>query len=194
MAILGQRTRHVWERWCIALLALVTWTVCVDQASAQVVSRENELKAVLLYNLTQFVEWPGAAFATNNSPLVIGILGEDTLGRLLDDAVRNEKYNNRSIVVRRCQTVGEAMFCQILFVSPSENARLPEILPQLKGHAILTVAESDGFIRAGGMVRFVKSPQNKIRLQINAEAAKSAELSVSGKLLRVADVVHPAQD
>ena len=194
MAILGQRIRHVWEQWWVALLAVVACTLCADHGSAQVVSRENELKAVLLYNLTQFVEWPGAAFATNNSPLVIGILGEDTLGRLLDDAVRNEKYNNRPIVVRRCQTVGEAMFCQILFVSPSENSRLPDILPQLKGHAILTVAESDGFIRAGGMVRFVKSPQNKIRLQINAEAAKSAELSVSGKLLRVADVVHPAQD
>ena len=194
MAILGHGLRHVWGKCRVALLALFACGMCADHASAQLVSRENELKAVLLYNLTQFVEWPGAAFATNNSPLVIGILGEDTLGRLLDDAVRNEKYNNRPIVVRRCRTVGEAMFCQILFVSPSENTRLPEILPQLKGHAILTVAESDGFIRAGGMVRFVKSPQNKIRLQINAEAAKAAELSVSGKLLRVADVVHTEQE
>jgi hypothetical protein len=44
------------------------------------------------------------------------------------------------------------------------------------------------------MVRFTKSSQDKIRLKINAEAAKAAELSVSGKLLRVADVIRPEQD
>lgn len=193
MAFLSYRIRHAWHSW-FALIALLTSAVLAERASAQTVSRENELKAVLLYNLTQFVEWPGSAFETTNSPLIIGLLGEDTFGRVLDDAVRGEKYGNRPIVVRRYHTVEEAMGCQILFVSSSENARFKEILLQLKGRAILTVADVDGFIRVGGMIRFVKSPQNKIRLRINAEAAKAADLSVSGKLLRVADVIRPDQD
>jgi len=194
MALLTQRIRHEWWRWWLVLLALLTPMVCVPRAYAQPASRESELKAVLLYNLTQFVEWPGSAFASNNAPLVIGVLGEDTLGRVLDDAVRGEKYGGRSIVVQRFHAAEEAGGCQILFVCPSENARFQEILSQLKGRAILTVADAEGFIRAGGMIRFVKSPQNKIRLRINAEAAKAAELSVSGKLLRVAEPAHADQD
>lgn len=194
MAILAQRIRLAWGRGWFALLTLLTSSLFAEHVSAQPMSRENELKAVLLYNLTQFVEWPGSAFASTNSSLAIGILGEDTFGRLLDDAVRGEKYGSRSIVVQRIRTVEEAMGCQIVFVSPSENGRFDEILSRLKGRAILTVAESDGFIRAGGMIRFVKSPQNKIRLRINAEAAKAAELSVSGKLLRVAEIAHSDED
>lgn len=194
MAILVHQIRHAWWRRWLALLALLTSTVCTQQASAQTVSRETQLKAVLLYNLTQFVEWPGSAFSGSNAPLVIGILGQDTFGRVLDDAVRGEKYNSRLIVIRRCLTVEEATGCQILFISSSESAKVPEILPQLKGRAILTVGDFDGFVRAGGMVRFVKSPQDKIRLKINAEAAKAADLSVSGKLLRVADIIRPDQD
>ncbi len=194
MAILIHRIRHAWWRCWLVLLVLLMSTVCTQHATAQTVSRETQLKAVLLYNLTQFVEWPGSAFSGSNAPLVIGILGQDAFGRILDDAVRGEKYNNRAIVVRRCQTVGEASGCQILFVSSSESTRLAEILPQLKGRAILTVGDFDGFVRAGGMVRFTKSSQDKIRLKINAEAAKAAELSVSGKLLRVADVIRPEQD
>lgn len=194
MALLAQRMRHAWWRWWLALLATLTSTMCAGHVSAQSSSRENELKAVLLYNLTQFIEWPGSAFASTNTALSIGILGEDTFGRLLDDAVRGEKYGNRSIVVQRIHTVEEALSCHILFICPSENGRFDEIVSRLKGRSILTVAESDGFIRAGGMIRFVRSPQNKIRLRINAEAAKAAELSVSGKLLRVAELTHPEQD
>jgi hypothetical protein len=47
------------------------------------------------------------------------------------------------------------------------------------------VAETDGFVAAGGMVNFVPEA-NKIRFQINDEAAKSARLKISSKLLSLA--------
>jgi len=194
MEILTHRIRHTWWRCWLALLALLTSTVCTHHADAQTVSRETQLKAVLLYNLTQFVEWPGSVFSGSNAPLVIGILGQDAFGRVLDDAVRGEKYNTRPIVVRRCQTIEEGCSCQILFVSSSESSKLSEIISQLKGREVLTVGDFDGFVRAGGMIRFTKSSQDKIRLRINADAAKAAELSVSGKLLRVAEIIRPEQD
>jgi hypothetical protein len=194
MALLIPRVGSAWRRYWLAALTLLTSTACTQHATAQTISRETQLKAVLLYNLTQFVEWPGSAFSGSNAPLVIGILGQDAFGRVLDDTVRGEKYNSRPIVVRRCLKVEEAIGCQILFISSSESAKVPEILPQLKGRAILTVGDFDGFVRAGGMVRFSKSPQDKIRLKINADATKAAELSVSGKLLRVAEIIHPEQD
>src|SRR5829696_461907 len=40
-------------------------------------THEYQVKGVLLYHLTQFVEWPAAAFATPEEPFTIGILGND---------------------------------------------------------------------------------------------------------------------
>src|SRR2546421_10219007 len=89
-------------------------------ASAQTgPSREYQVKAVFLFNFAQFVEWPPAAFAGANSPLVIGILGQDPFGAYLDETVRNEKVNNRLLEIQRYHRVEDIKTCHILFISPS---------------------------------------------------------------------------
>src|SRR2546430_10467223 len=40
-------------------------------------SSEYLIKAGFIYNFAKFVEWPSAAFAQPDSPIVIGILGTD---------------------------------------------------------------------------------------------------------------------
>jgi hypothetical protein len=46
------------------------------------------------------------------------------------------------------------------------------------------VGETDHFIQTGGMIRFVT--QDKIRFEINDDAAKRAGLKISSKLLSYA--------
>jgi hypothetical protein len=48
------------------------------------------------------------------------------------------------------------------------------------------VSDAEEFARLGGMIRFVNE-NKKVRLQINLEAARAAELTISSKLLRPAD-------
>lgn len=43
-------------------------------------AKAPRVKAVFLYNFTQFVEWPAAAFPSAEAPFVIGILGPDLSG------------------------------------------------------------------------------------------------------------------
>lgn len=185
-----QYLRRCWG----VLLVMLAFTAGADRAFGQTVSREYQLKAVLLYNLTQFVEWPGSAFPTNGSPLVIGVLGVDPFGVVLDGVVRGEKSNNRQIIVKRFKTVEEAKNCQMLFISSSEKDNLRKILSQLKGGPVLTIADFDGFTKAGGMIHFFKNPDDKIKLKINSAAAKPSGIVLSAKLLRVADIVHPATE
>jgi hypothetical protein len=54
------------------------------------------------------------------------------------------------------------------------------------------VSDADDFIERGGMIQLATS-QGKIRLRINASAAKSATLTISSKLLRAADLVTPSK-
>jgi len=151
-------------------------------------ARENDLKAVFLFNFTQFVEWPPTTFSDPTAPFIIGVLGEDPFGQTLDDIVANESIKNRKIVVQRYRDVREVRECRILFISQSESARLGPILGALHGKNILTVGETDGFSSAGGIIRFL-IVQNKLRLRINVESAAAAQLTISSKRLRQAEII-----
>jgi hypothetical protein len=50
------------------------------------------------------------------------------------------------------------------------------------------VGETDGFARRGGMVRFL-TDKGKIKLRINLDTARAANLTISSKLLRASDVI-----
>jgi hypothetical protein len=151
---------------------------------------EYQLKAVFLFNFAQFVDWPPAAFPDSHSPLVICILGDDRFGGTLDATVRGEQVNDRPLVVQRYRRLDEVGACHILFVSQSENDRLGQIVNALRGRNILTVSDAPDFALRGGMIQFV-TDKNKIRLDINLDAAKAASLTISSKLLRPATIVAP---
>jgi hypothetical protein len=53
---------------------------------------------------------------------------------------------------------------------------------------VLTVSEIAGFARSGGMIAFLVE-ENKVRLEINLDAASEARLKVSSKLIGVARLV-----
>ena len=151
--------------------------------------RESQIKAVLLFNLSRFVDWPAAAFSETNSPFVIGIVGKDPFGSALDDAVAGEKLNGRKIIVERYSSPGAINPCHILFIANSARPRLQEILDSQKSRPVLTVSEIDGFSGPlGGMVRLYINLENKPRLQINAQLAQSANLHISSKLLQLAEL------
>ena len=168
-------------------------TVPADSLAQSPASPEYQLKAVFLFNFAQFVEWPASAFPGPDAPLVIGILGEDPFGPYLDETVRGEKVNDRPLVVRRFRSVEEISTCHILFISGREMGRLRGILDSLRGRSILTVGDVEGFATRGGMIRFI-TDQNRIRFRINLDAAKAADLTISSKLLRAAQIVPSGKD
>lgn len=152
------------------------------------VSREYDVKAVFLFNFAQFVDWPAEAFPLPETPLVIGVLGVDPFNRALDEVVKNESIRGRRVKPERFKTVEEIGLCHVLFISASEAPSLPRTLEALKNRPILTVSDAEEFLRCGGMIQFY-TEDAKVRLRISNEATRAARLSVSSKLLRVADVV-----
>jgi hypothetical protein len=151
---------------------------------------EYQVKAVFLFNFAQFVDWPADAFSSPTTPLVIGVLGDDPFGDFLDQTVRHEHLGGRPFQVRRYQSVDEIKTCHILFISRPDAERPEEILAGLRRRPLLTVSDADGFALRGGMIRFV-TDRSRIRLQLNLEAAEAAHLTISSKLLRVAEIVTP---
>ncbi len=177
--------------WSAGWLALAALGGAGSALTAQAVrASEYQVKAVFLFNFAQFVDWPAAAFSDSASSLVICILGDDPFGGFLDQTVRNEHVGGRALTIRRYQNVSEIATCHILFISRAAVEGPEEILSGLKHRPILTVSDGDRFAERGGMIRFV-TDRNRIRIQINLSAADAAHLTISSKLLRLAEIVTP---
>lgn len=151
---------------------------------------EYQLKAAFLFNFAKFVEWPAESFPEEKSPILIGVLGENPFGGELERTIRDKTVNGRALQLKEYRSPADAKACHILFISSSEKKRLPEIFESLRGTSVLTVGETDNFTESGGIISFVREG-NKIRFQINDQAARSARLKISSKLLNLA--VRPAR-
>jgi hypothetical protein len=173
-------------------LALAAGPGAVPARADAAVGMEYQLKAVFLYNFTQFVDWPAEAFAGPDAPLVIGILGQDPFEKYLDDVVRGETAAGHPILVKRYRDLDSARGCHVLFVGGEESRKPEALLASLKDRLVLTVGDSGEFSKRGGMIDFV-TRQGKIRFQINVESVRAAKLTVSSKLLRLADIVAPGK-
>ena len=177
-----------------AFLALASFGLFSGPVAGADVSPPSEygLKAAFLFNFAKFTEWPSEAFTNTNSPIVIGVLGTNRftssleLVSELEGTLRDKTINNRPLQVREIQSLTEATNCHILFISTSEEKRLPQIFDTLRVAPVLTVGdELGGFTEVGGMINFV-TVDKKIRFQISNDKAKNARLRISSKLLSLA--------
>jgi len=185
------RTRQSSDRFAglAFLLATLIFLAVSGLANSTVTaSPEYQVKAVFLFNFAQFVEWPPQSFENPTAPFVIGVLGTDPFGEALESAVRGETVEGRTFVIERYRSVTEIRHCQILFISRSEAAHMENVTSALAGQSILTVSDIEDSAQRGVMIRFV-AESNRIRLRINADAAKAVGLSISSKLLRPAELV-----
>jgi hypothetical protein len=148
-----------------------------------------QVKAAFLYNFIKFVDWPENAFPTPQSPYVIGVLGKDPFGTVLDDVLRGKSVNGRPVIVKRLETDEQTRICHIVFVCSSERRRWNEIRQILKNYPVLTVSETPGFAESGGIVNFFQEG-NKVRFEINIDAARRAGLRIDSTVLNLAKIVR----
>jgi len=182
--------RRALKKTCVVILIASLYSANLLQGATEAFN-EYQIKAVFLFNFSQFVDWSQSAApapATRNAPFVIGVLGEDPFRAFLDATVRDETIRSRPFLVKRYRSVEEITACEILFVSHSERRQLRSILTALKDRATLTVSDVDDFAKSGGMIQFV-TDNKRIKLLINLDAARAANLTLSSKLLRPATIV-----
>ncbi len=152
------------------------------------VSREHEIKAAALYNIIAFTDWPSTAFATPETPLVIGVLGRGPVATLLGGMVENETWHGRKVVLQNFATPADIQSCHVVFIVGSERGGWPSMRNLFQGRPILTVADEEGFAQQGGVVQF-SVDRNKLRLVVNLRSARANGITISSKVLRLAEVI-----
>ena len=170
------------------LLAFFAALACPTGLRAgNALQREYEIKAAYLYNFINYIEWPEDAFPAAGGTITIGIIGENPFGAALD-ALNGKQVKGRTLALKQITDSKDLGQCQIVFISSSEKQRLPELLEKLKDAKVLTVSEIDGFAERGGIINFI-SERNKVRFEINPDAARRLGLNISSELLKLAKLV-----
>lgn len=153
---------------------------------------EYEVKAALLYNFARFVSWPDAAFSDARAPFVIGVLGENPFGGILDRTVEDKKVGERTFVIRHWAKLEDVGPCHILFVSAYEQKRVSRLIESIAGVSVFTVGDVEGFAERGGVADF-EMDGYRVRIEINPKSAERAKLHISSKLLALARIVKDAR-
>lgn len=191
MAFLTFPSRHHALRSSGQLLCMLA-LLLASATTAQTPNVEYRIKAAYMFNFAKFVFWPANAFASPESPIVIGIIGKDPFGAEIDQTIAGKSIENRPLRVKRLADTASLEGCHILFVGELDRKRLPQILRQAGRLSMLTVGETEDFTEIGGMIRFFPF-ENHIRFEIDLEPVEAARLKISSKLLQVATVKGKAR-
>ena len=185
----------------------MTLILFLSHSSAQAAAddRVYKLKAGFLYNFIKIIEWPQASVDDSSDPWVIGIVGKDPFSTHFDN-ITAKPIKGRTVVIKRYPTMADVhrgleisqeqpspdaarvTGCHVLFICDVKKADLLKIIEIVKGYPVLTVGETKGFLKAGGLVNFLTSKKTS-GFEINHTMAKKVKIVISSKLLRMAKKV-----
>jgi hypothetical protein len=148
-------------------------------------SLEIPIKATFLVKFGEFIDWPAGA---TDGDYTICLLGADAMIPALDQASRGQNVRGRPVAPRRVADAAALAGCQVVYLGDAKTAEAA--LTQLRGKPVLTVTDDrSGPMRSRGIVHFLIQ-DNRVRFQIDDEAAAINTLSISSKLLSLAVSVH----
>jgi hypothetical protein len=150
---------------------------------SQPVSPEYRVKAAFVVNFAQFVEWPPPA-VRDRAALDLCVLQRNPFGRVLHELAEGETVRGRPLAVRQVDLAAVST-CHLLFV-PADAAGRRQMLRRLASAPVLTIGDAPDFLADGGTIAF-RVVDNRVRFDINTEAAEAAGLRISAQLLRLAE-------
>jgi len=158
-------------------------------AAAQDGAVEFAVKATYVYKFAPFVEWPPGTYAAATSPVVVCVVGNDEVARLVGDAARGQTVGEHPIEVRYLPTATGVRDCHIAYIAGRDSEARRALLDNIKGAPVLPITDAPADARDTGIINFVIR-DNRVRFEIDLDAAARNQLTISSKLLSLATKVR----
>lgn len=149
---------------------------------------EYEVKAAFIHNIAKFVDWPETLPSSGSARLCL--LGRNPFGNALD-ALQGKPVGRLAWEVVQLGPGNGLKNCRVLFIGASERDHLKSILQRMESGPVLTMGDTGGYAERGVMVNFYLEG-NKVRFEINREAAARSGIGFGSQLLRLARIVREA--
>jgi hypothetical protein len=174
-----------WVEW--GLLIWMAGALAISCSAGAQSRDERAVRAAYVFNLIKYVEWPAP-----EKELVIGFAGNAATGEVMEKMLSGRASDTRTIRVVLSPSDAELARCSVLYIAEAPAAEVRKALEKVKGRGVLTVGETDSFARDGGMVGLVNTG-DRIQIEVNLEAAQTAGIRISSRVLNLAQIVRPAQ-
>lgn len=170
-----------WCCWCLALFSLPT--VVAGERN----SEDSLLKAAFIYNFAKFTHWPQESWDAPNTPLNLCTMGNDALVSNLS-RLSKETVAGHPVSINTFDPGVEDSDCHILYIATSEHKHFTRFIQQTHDAPVMTISEIPGFAGSGGIIQLYRE-QQQIRFKINLGVARDRGLTLSARLLDLAELV-----
>ncbi|MFT6029333.1 MAG: hypothetical protein ACI8O8_001069 [Oleiphilaceae bacterium] len=167
------------------IASTLLWLPLILQASTGFAKTEQDIKAAYLYNFMKFIAWPSIE---TKSEFNLCVIGDDPLNEKLV-MLDTRPIHELNLHVEHFYTPNENTKCDVVFIGESESKFIDNIIEFYSHTPTLTVSSMEDFVHKGGMIGFINHG-NIIRFDINLKQAKDTQLSISSKLLELANQVE----
>ena len=145
---------------------------------------EHQIKSAFIYNFAKFVYWPDES---NDSTLTLYVIGEASFYAALD-TIEGKIIRGKTLQIKHIKSLRNIKDCDMLFITSAEKDNLENLINPIRGSSILTIGDTKGFAERGVMINLYIE-EERVRFEINVEAASQAGLEISSQLLKLAKIV-----
>ncbi|MDO8934188.1 MAG: YfiR family protein [Rhodocyclaceae bacterium] len=173
------------RRSALARLVVAIASLCLaSHVHSRPPGSEVEVKAAVVFNVLQFVEWP-AAKRPAGRPFVLCSLegGRHATALAQYEGMRTHGTTLSFRLVRR--QLEQLAECHAVFVEAGDPYALLKISAATHGLAILLIAEEDQAMQKGAGIG-LSVAAGRVVIDINLASLRKVDLAVSSKLLRLA--------
>lgn len=174
----------MWQHLRQATLAtlLLSIVFCQSARAAEPID-ENIVKAAVIYNLLQFVQWPEHTATARN--LRLCVLDDGALTAALRGHDKRKVQGLALEVHRIGSSYDELDTCLAVMIESGNSAILPRLALLARARSLLVIGEGPGAAERGAMIG-LHTDGGRVTFDINHNAMKRSGLLPSSKILRLA--------
>lgn len=173
---------------CAILAMPVTFAARADASQPPAAESGDpvlRVKAAYLYKFAGYVEWPPEVFASENSPIVIGVIGNDDLEEILSRMIVGKTANGRPLATRRLEAHSPLQGVHMLFVGAMDTRTLQAIGDAVRGKPVLVVSDGEQERMLDSMISFDLIDQH-LRFDVALKPVASSGLELRALMLTAA--------
>jgi hypothetical protein len=143
--------------------------------------------AVLTLNIARFSQWPDQTHLAEQDELNLCIVGNNIVQQAFL-RINKKQANDKIINVIGLSRLTRLKQCHLLYLTDVSKSRLTVLLMELQGKPILTLGESEDFLKMGGMIALLQN-NGKMQIMVNLPRVKQAGLVINSSLLKLSKIV-----
>jgi hypothetical protein len=160
-----------------------------DTGRAVPIDPLDEMRAAFVLNFAKFTEWPADSAAPARDAWVIAVVDAPGMAQALGRLAQGKTVRERPVRVVAARATESVPPCHVLYIGGSAEAAVRAALAAAGGRPVLTVGDSDLVARWGAVIRLLVL-EDRMRFEVNVDAARRSRLAISSKLLGLAMVTH----